>query len=216
MLEQQLGVRAIVSLFTPKCHPATHSVQTAGWQRNIVFIDDQIPWPNAHSPCYQQQREVKRGEQLSLPHPCLSFRPRAKWRVGPGYLGAWSGVQPYSDHPDLAEEYLQPPRSPHLTYKKELVTLSYCLLTEHLYMKLWLARYQAGSLCGWIVMSRKTTKKKLRQTNRKNQLFSPLHPYTHRTQRLVWVPWCDSRNQASQYQIEAASWQRRADRMRAE
>ena len=24
--------------------------------------------------------------------------------------------------------------------------------------------------------------------------FSPLHPYTHRTQRLVWVPWCDSRN----------------------
>ena len=47
-------------------------------------------------------------------------------------------------------------------------------------------------------------------------LFSPLHPYTHRTQRLVWVPWCDSRNRASQYQIEAASWQRRADRMRAE
>ena len=46
--------------------------------------------------------------------------------------------------------------------------------------------------------------------------FSPLHPYTHRTQRLVWVPWCDSRNRASQYQIEAASWQRRADRMRAE
>ena len=32
----------------------------------------------------------------------------------------------------------------------------------------------------------------------------------------VWVPWCDSRNRASQYQIEAASWQRRADRMRAE
>ena len=28
--------------------------------------------------------------------------------------------------------------------------------------------------------------------------FSPLHPYTHRTQRLVWVPWCDSRNRASQ------------------
>ena len=46
--------------------------------------------------------------------------------------------------------------------------------------------------------------------------FSPLQPYTHRTQRLVWVPWCDSRNRASQYQIEAASWQRRADRMRAE
>ena len=46
--------------------------------------------------------------------------------------------------------------------------------------------------------------------------FSPLHPYTHRTQRLVWVPWCDSRNRASQYQIEAASWQRRADGMRAE
>ena len=46
--------------------------------------------------------------------------------------------------------------------------------------------------------------------------FSPLHPYTHRAQRLVWVPWCDSRNRASQYQIEAASWQRRADRMRAE
>ena len=34
-------------------------------------------------------------------------------------------------------------------------------------------------------------------------MFSPLHPYTHRTQRLVWVPWCDSRNRASQYQIEA-------------
>ena len=47
-------------------------------------------------------------------------------------------------------------------------------------------------------------------------LFSPLHPYTHRTQRLVWVPWCDSRNRAFQYQIEAASWQRTADRMRAE
>ena len=46
--------------------------------------------------------------------------------------------------------------------------------------------------------------------------FSPLHPYTHRTRRLVWVPWCDSRNRASRYQIEAASWQRRADRMRAE
>ena len=30
------------------------------------------------------------------------------------------------------------------------------------------------------------------------------------------MPWCDSRNRASQYQIEAASWQRRADRMRAE
>ena len=38
--------------------------------------------------------------------------------------------------------------------------------------------------------------------------FSPLHPYTHKTQRLVWVPWCDSRNRASQYQIEATSWQR--------
>ena len=37
----------------------------------------------------------------------------------------------------------------------------------------------------------------------KPQHFSPLHPYTHRTQRLVWVPWCDSRNRASQYQIEA-------------
>ena len=35
-------------------------------------------------------------------------------------------------------------------------------------------------------------------------------------QPTVWVPWCDSRNRASQYQIEAASWQRRADRMRAE
>ena len=46
--------------------------------------------------------------------------------------------------------------------------------------------------------------------------FSPLHPYTRRTQRLVWVPWCDSHNRASQYQREAASWQRRADRMRAE
>ena len=43
---------------------------------------------------------------------------------------------------------------------------------------------------------------------------APLH--TQDTQRLVWVPWCDSRNRASQYQIEAASWQRRADRMRAE
>ena len=36
------------------------------------------------------------------------------------------------------------------------------------------------------------------------------------TAATVWVPWCDSRNRASQYQIEAASWQRRADRMRAE
>ena len=47
-------------------------------------------------------------------------------------------------------------------------------------------------------------------------MFSPLHPYTHTTQRLVWMPWCDSRNRASQYQIEATSWQRRADRTRAE
>ena len=29
---------------------------------------------------------------------------------------------------------------------------------------------------------------------KKKRTFSPLHPYTHRTQRLVWVPWCDSRN----------------------
>ena len=54
------------------------------------------------------------------------------------------------------------------------------------------------------------------QTKTGKEWFSPLHPYTHRTQRLVWVPWCDSRNRASRYQIEAASWQRRADRMRAE
>ena len=40
-------------------------------------------------------------------------------------------------------------------------------------------------------------------------LFSPLHPYTHRTQRLVWVPWCDSRNWASQSSTEVASWQRK-------
>ena len=32
--------------------------------------------------------------------------------------------------------------------------------------------------------------------------FSPLHPYTHRTQRLVWVPWCDSRNR--QWQLSTA------------
>ena len=32
--------------------------------------------------------------------------------------------------------------------------------------------------------------------------FSPL-PLTHtRTQNLVWVPWCDSRNRASQYPID--------------
>ena len=30
--------------------------------------------------------------------------------------------------------------------------------------------------------------------NLRNGPFSPLHPYTHRTQRLVWVPWCDSRS----------------------
>ena len=29
--------------------------------------------------------------------------------------------------------------------------------------------------------------------------FSPLHPYTHRTQRLVWVPWCDSRNRLGKH-----------------
>ena len=32
------------------------------------------------------------------------------------------------------------------------------------------------------------SKAQFRQT-----LFSPLHPYPHRTQRLIWVPWCDSR-----------------------
>ena len=69
--------------------------------------------------------------------------------------------------------------------------------------------------CPSSVMYCKTKNVRLRLNFRKSQ-FSPLHPYTHRTQRLVWVPWCDSRNRASQYQIEAASWQRRADRMRAE
>ena len=39
--------------------------------------------------------------------------------------------------------------------------------------------------------------------------FSPLHSYTHRIQRLVWVPWCDSRNRASQYPKDVASWQRK-------
>ena len=61
-------------------------------------------------------------------------------------------------------------------------------------------------------------------TNFSFECFSPLHPYTHRTQRFglgalvwqFWVPWCDSRNRASRYQIKVASWQRRADRMRAE
>ena len=37
-------------------------------------------------------------------------------------------------------------------------------------------------------------KKWLRRSHRGNQSkFSPLHPYTHRTQSLVWLPWCDSR-----------------------
>ena len=47
-----------------------------------------------------------------------------------------------------------------------------------------------------------------RQSTSQNS-FSPLHPYTHRTQRLVWVPWCNSRNRASQHPTEVASWQRR-------
>ena len=46
--------------------------------------------------------------------------------------------------------------------------------------------------------------------------FLPLPLTNTRTQNLVWVPWCDSRNRASQYLIEVASWQRRADRMQAE
>ena len=40
-------------------------------------------------------------------------------------------------------------------------------------------------------------------------LLASLCTPTHSTQRLVWVPWCDSRNRASQYPTEVASWQRR-------
>ena len=36
-----------------------------------------------------------------------------------------------------------------------------------------------------------TCTRRLRPTeNWCSETFSPLHPYTHRTQRLVWVPWC--------------------------
>ena len=73
-----------------------------------------------------------------------------------------------------------------------------------------------GVLCIKRSVSWVTKKHENGRSTKKKGTFSPLHPYTHRTQRLVWVPWCDSRNRASQYQIEAASWQRKADRMRAE
>ena len=41
--------------------------------------------------------------------------------------------------------------------------------------------------------------------------FSPLHPYTHRTQRLVWVPWCDSRNRRARCAVAHVRlrWRRR-------
>ena len=56
------------------------------WKGNIVFIDDQIPWPHAHSPCYQQQREVKRGEQLNFLTPSMPLIST------PGEVTCWSGL----------------------------------------------------------------------------------------------------------------------------
>ena len=38
--------------------------------------------------------------------------------------------------------------------------------------------------------------------------FSSLNPYTHRTKRLVWMPWCDSRNRLILHQVRSSTPQR--------
>ena len=62
------------------------------------------------------------------------------------------------------------------------------------------------------VLVENDTWKRKQKANKKNspcrsskKMFSPLHPYTHRTQRLVWVPWCDSRNRL--FGLGALVWQ---------